>query len=53
MALNGNLALSVVVARICSATLNFTVSRRLVVDPAGRSLLPSAIARHTTLAASI
>lgn len=53
MALTGNLALSVVVARICSATLNFTVNRRLVFDPAGRSPLPSSIARYAALAAGI
>jgi len=53
MALTGNLLLSVVVARISSATLNFTVNRRLVFDPAGRSPLPSAIARYATLAAGI
>ena len=53
MALTDNLLLSVVVARICSATLNFTVNRRLVFDPAGRSPLPSAISRYVALAAGI
>jgi glycosyltransferase involved in cell wall biosynthesis len=53
MALTGNLLLSVVVVRICSATLNFTVNRRLVFDPAGRRPLPSAIGRYATLAAGI
>ena len=53
MALTGNLLLAVGLARISSATLNFTVNRRLVFDPAGRSPLPSAIARYATLAAGI
>ena len=53
MAMTGNLAVAVVGARISSATLNFTLNRRYVFDPAGRTSLPAAIAGYGTVAIGI
>ncbi len=53
MATTGNLAVAVVGARISSATLNFTLNRRLVFDPAGRTPLPAAIAGYGAVAIGI
>jgi len=53
MALTSNLVISVVGARICSASLNFTLNRRLVFDPEGRTPLPAAIAGYGAVAVGI
>ena len=53
MALTGHLVIAVVGARICSASLNFTLNRRLVFDPTGRTRLPTAIAGHGAVAIGI
>ena len=53
MAMTGNLAVAVVGARISSASLNFTLNRRFVFDPAGRTPLPAAIAGYGTVAIGI
>ena len=53
MALTGNLVIAVVGARICSASLNFTLNRRLVFDPEGRTPLPAAIAGYGAVAVGI
>ena len=50
MALTGNLVIAVMGARICSASLNFTLNRRLVFDPTGRTPLPAAIAGYGAVA---
>jgi len=53
MALTGNLVIAVVGARVCSAAVNFTMNRRLVFDPTGRTPLPAAIAGYGTVAVGI
>ncbi len=53
MALISNLVVAVVGARICSASLNFTLNRRLVFDATGRTPLPAAIASYGTVAVGI
>ena len=53
MALTGNLAIAVVGARVCSAAVNFTINRRLVFDPTGRTPLRAAIAGYGAVAVGI
>ena len=53
MTMTGNLAVAVVGARISSASLNFTLNRRFVFDPAGRTPLPAAITGYGTVAIGI
>ncbi len=53
VAMTGNLALSVVFARICSATVNFTMNRQLVFDPAGRTPLRTALTGYGIVAVGV